>query len=123
MRNVVRSVAASCTALAALALLSGCRSPWIQATIVNLQSAPVSIVEVNYPGGTFGIQSIAAGSSFHYRFRLLSTGPVSIDFTDGSQHSHTATGPELQQGTEGTLRIDIEPDSQVRWAPALTAHR
>jgi hypothetical protein len=108
-----------CVAGLALALPAGCRSPWIRCTIVNEQSTPVTLVQVSYPGGTFGVQSIAAGASFHYRFRDLSDGGASIDFTDASHHDHTGKGPELKEGEEGTLQIAIEANNQVRWTPAL----
>jgi hypothetical protein len=116
------SVAACCAAVGLLLLLSGCHSPWIQCTIVNHEDAPVSLVEVNYPGGSFGVQTIAAGASYHYRFRNLSTETVSLEFTDAARQSHTATGPELRQGQEGTLLIEIKPGNQVVWTPALTAN-
>lgn len=121
MRNSVRSISACCAAFGILVLLSGCHSPWIQCTIVNHQDTPVSLVEVNYPGGSFGVQTIAAGASYHYRFRTLSTETVSIDFADAARHNHTVTGPKLQQGQEGSLRIDIQPGNQVTWTPTMTA--
>jgi hypothetical protein len=117
------SFPACCAAFSVMLVLSGCRSPWIQCTIANHEDTPVSLVEVNYPGGSFGVQTIAAGASYHYRFRNLSTDTVSIDFTDAARHSHTVSGPQLQQGQEGSLRIEIEPGNRVAWTPALTAAR
>ena len=110
-------------ALGLLPLVCGCRSPWVQCTIVNHENAPVSLVEVNYPGGSFGVQTIAAGASYRYRFHALSTDTLSIDFTDAARHSHTASGPELKQNQEGSLLIDIRPGNQVTWTPALTLRR
>lgn len=106
-----------------LMLMAGCQSPWIQCTIVNHEATPVSLVEVNYPGGSFGVQTIAAGGSFHYRFHSLGTDTLSMDFTDAARANHTATGPELQQRQEGTLRIEIEAGNQVRWTPRLTTRK
>ena len=107
----------------ALAALAGCHSPWIQCTIVNQEPAPVSLVEVNYPGGSFGVQTIAAGASFRYRFRALTSDTVDIDFVDAARRSHNAKGPEIEQGQEGTLRIEIHADHRVVWAPSLTMRR
>lgn len=123
MRIPGRSLFFGCAALAALVLLSGCHSPWIQCTIVNRQATPVALVEVNYPGGSFGVQAIAAGASYHYRFRNLSSEQVSIEFTDAAHHDHTVKGPELLSGQEGSLRIEIEPDNKVIWSPSLTIQR
>lgn len=112
-----------CAAGVLLILPSGCRSPWIQCTIVNQQATPVSLVQVSYPGGTFGVQTIAPGTSFHYRFRDLSDDAASLDFTDAAHHDHTVKGPQLKQGQEGTLRIAIEPGNHVQWTPVLTTRR
>ena len=120
MRHPARLISLCCAALVLPVPLTGCHSAWIQCTVVNHQSAPVSLVEVNYPGGSFGVQTIAAGASYRYRFHALSTDTLSIDFTDAARHDHTVKGPELEQSQEGTLRIEIEPDNRVTWTPALT---
>jgi len=106
-----------------LVRLAGCRSPWVQCTIVNHEETPVSLVAVNYPGGSFGVQTIAAGASYHYRFHALSTDTLSIDFTDATRHSNTVTGPELQQNQEGSLLIEIQPGNKVTWTPTLTLRK
>lgn len=105
--------------VAGMLLATGCRSPWIRCTIVNEQSTPVTLVQVSYPGGSFGVQTIAPGASFHYRFRDIGDGESSLDFTDAAHHEHTVKGPELKEGQEGTLRIAIEANNQVQWTPAL----
>jgi hypothetical protein len=69
------------------------------------------------------VQTITAGGSYHYRFRNLSTDTVRIDFTDAARHNHTVSGPQLEQGQEGSLRIEIEPGDRVTWTPALTAKK
>jgi hypothetical protein len=120
MRSWVSWGAKCLAAMAMMPALGGCRSPWIQCTIVNHETRPVSLVEVNYPGGSFGVDAIAAGAKYVYRFHALSTDTVSLDFTDAARQQHTAKGPELQQGQEGTLTVEIEPDGRVQWAPKLT---
>jgi hypothetical protein len=106
-------------ALGFAVLVAGCHSPWIQCTIVNHERAPVALVEVNYPGGSFGVQTIAAGASYRYRFHALATDTASLDFTDAARKDHTATGPQIEQGQEGTLGIEIAPDGHVAWTAAL----
>jgi hypothetical protein len=105
--------------LAAVAGLSGCRSAWVQATVVNDEDTPVNLVEVNYPGGSFGVQNIAPHSTFHYRFHILSNDPVDVGFTDAAGHTKDVKGPELEQGEEGTLRIDIQAGDKVVWSTSL----
>lgn len=113
--SVLWMLGAACALLA----VTGCHSPWIQCTIVNEQATPVSLVQVSYPGGSFGVQTIAAGGSFHYRFRDLLDDQASIDFTDAAHKDHTVKGPQLKVGQQGTLLITIEPDNKVEWKPAL----
>lgn len=109
-----------CSAACTLAVVvSGCQSPWITCTVVNHQATPVSLVEVNYPGGSFGVQTIAAGGSYRYRFHALSTDKTSLDFTDAGHKDHTAAGPEVKQGQAGTLEIEIQADNHVVWTPVL----
>jgi hypothetical protein len=112
-----------CAACILLALPTGCHSPWIRCTIVNEQATPVALVQVSYPGGTFGVQTIAPGGSFYYRFRDLGDDQASIDFTDASHHDHKVKGPQLKKSQEGTLRIEIQPNNTVRWEPVLTEPR
>lgn len=123
MRLPAPSIAAYGAAFAVLLLLSGCQSPWVQATVVNQQNSPVNLVEVSYPGGTFGVQSIAPGASFHYRFHLLGTDQLTMDFTDTAGHDHKIKGPQLEKGDEGTLRILIEPGNEVVFTRTLTHNR
>jgi hypothetical protein len=118
-----RSLLGALGAAAALALLQGCQSPWVQATVVNDEETPVKLVEVNYPGGSFGVQTIAPHSSFHYRFHILTNDQSSIEFTDSAGHANTVKGPELEQGEEGTLTIEIRVGDHVVWAPHLAARR
>ncbi len=113
------SLPAWCATIVVLGLLSGCQSAWIQAQIVNQQNTPVNLVEVDYAGGSFGIQSIAAHSAFHYRFHLLGSDKVKLSFTDTSYRNVKVTGPELEKGQSGTLRIEIEPGNRVAWVPQL----
>lgn len=117
-RGLKRSAAAG--AACAMVALAGCRSPWVQATVVNNEDAAISVVEVDYPGGSFGVQSIAAHATYHYRFHILANDSTSIEFNDAAKHSHTEKGPALHQGEAGTLRIEIGPDGKVAWTPLLT---
>jgi hypothetical protein len=123
MQRVVVTIAASGTLLAAVLAMSGCQSPWVQATIVNDEDTPVNLVEVNYPGGSFGVQSIAPHSSYHYRFHILTDDPVEVDFTDATGKKEDVKGPELNQGEEGTLKIDIQAGDKVVWSTNLTPRK
>jgi hypothetical protein len=102
----------------ALALgATGCHSAGITATLSNTTDQPVSLLEVDYPSASFGLQRLNPGADFHYRFKVLGAGPIKLIYTDAAQHPHQATGPALREGDQGSLRIVIATDG-VHWSPA-----
>ena len=115
--------AALLTVLCAFTLLSGCRSPYIQATIDNQSGTKLGVVEVDYPSASFGVESLAAGAQYHYRFKIQGSGPVKVQFTDAQGKVHEATGPDLEQGQEGQLTIRIVSGYSVDWNRSLMTAR
>ncbi len=96
---------ASIAALGTLTLLAGCHSHYIQATITNQSGASLNVVQVDYPSASFGTQHLAPGASFYYRFKLLGSGNIKINYVDDKHQDHAQTGPWLNEGQEGTLEI------------------
>ncbi len=92
--------------LSALALTS-CHSAFIQATVVNRSGGPVNLFEVDYPSASFGGNELADGGVFHYRFKVLGSGPAKLTWTDAARHDHAAQGPQLREGQEGSLALTI----------------
>ncbi|WP_047487292.1 hypothetical protein [Terriglobus sp. TAA 43] len=99
--------------------LTGCHSHYIQTTITNQSGADINVVQVEYPGASFGTQRIANGASFHYRFKLLGTGDLKLTWTDASYQEHTLKGLHLDEGQEGTLVINFPSQSQANFQPSL----
>ena len=95
-------------ALAALFTLAGCHSAYISATISNRTSGPLSLVEVDYPSASFGTQNLAPGQDFHYRFKVLGSGPTSVLWTDAARQDHKSPGPTFKESDEGALTITFE---------------
>jgi hypothetical protein len=91
----------------AIALLSGCHSRYVETTITNASTAAVSVVQVEYPSASFGVQTLAPGQVFHYRFKLYGSGPVKLSYFDAKSQEHHNTGPTLSEGDEGTLDITV----------------
>ena len=91
--------------LSASVLLAGCHSKYIQTTVVNASSGPLHVVQVAYPSASFGTQDLLPGQVFHYRFKVIGSGPVKLDFTDARMQEHQQNGPELHEGDEGQLLI------------------
>ncbi len=114
MRGLVLGVVA-----VGLVCLCGCRSAYVEADVVNATDAPVTLVEVDYPSASFGVESLAAGTTFHYRFKVLGSGPTKVMWTDAARKDHTAAGPELHEGQQGTLTVMIEGGT-AEWKTGLT---
>ena len=97
-------------------LLTGCHSAMIQTTVHNSTGTMLQLIEVDYPSASFGTQGLASGGDFRYRFKVLGSGNVKIVYTDRSGKEQTATGPELREGLEGQLLINVA-EGGVTWTP------
>lgn len=117
-RALLRLLTRCSLAALTLATLTGCHSHLISIDVYNATSQPVSLIEVDYPSASFGVDSLAAGATYHYRFKILGSGPVKLLWTDPTQHNHTATGPNLTEGQEGTLSATIDGPTAT-WQSSL----
>ena len=99
--------------------LSGCHSAYVEATVSNRTASPISLVEVDYPSASFGTQNLAPGADFHYRFKVLGSGPMKLLWTDNARKEHVEPGPGLKEDAEGSLAILIT-STGVEWHPAAT---
>jgi len=99
--------------------LAGCRSRFVAVTIVN-QGPTVHVMEFDYPSASFGANSLAAGAKFHYRFKVQGSGPLSLQYEDGSGKTQTAQGPRVDLGDQGSLLVNIDARGAVTWTPDLT---
>ena len=105
----------------ALAALTGCHSHYVSIDIHNTTAAPITLVEVDYPSASFGVDTLAAGATYHYRFKILGDGSAKILWTDAAQHQHTVPGPSLSEGQEGTLTATITPTTAT-WQSNLRSN-
>jgi len=103
-------------ALALLTLIAptGCHSPYVAATISNHTTQPIELLEVDYPSASFGMQNLAPGADFNYRFKVLGSGNVKLLYTDSTHQDHKSDGPFLKEGAEGPLTIVIS-DTGATW--------
>ena len=100
-------------------LLSGCRSPFVAATIANNSGSNITLIEVDYPSASFGVGSLASGAQYHYRFKIQGSAPIKIQFTDASGRTHSTSGPELSEGEQGSIAIVVGSANDVSWIPNL----
>ncbi len=96
----------------------GCHSAFIEATVTNRTAAPISVVEVDYPSASFGTQLLAPAAVYHYRFKVLGSGPTKLLWIDSAHQDHTSAGPTLQEGQEGRIGIAIEATG-ASWTTSL----
>ena len=99
--------------------LAGCRSRFVEVTIVN-QGPTMHVMEFDYPSASFGANVLATGAKYHYRFKIQGSGPLSLQYEDASGHTHTAQGPNVDLGDQGSLLVNIAPQGAVTWTPSLT---
>jgi hypothetical protein len=102
--------------------LSGCRSRFIEVTIVN-QGPLLHVMEFDYPSASFGANQLPTGATFHYRFKVQGPGSLSLQYEDASGHTRTAEGPKVDLGDQGSLLVNVAPNGAVTWAPNLTNPR
>ena len=105
--------------LAAVVLVGGCKSPYVNATVKNDTGAEVTLVEVDYPSASFGRDVLAAGATYPYRFKIIGSGATKVSWTDAERKQHTANGPELHEGQQGLLEITITPTG-AQWNQQLS---
>jgi hypothetical protein len=113
----------SCAAMlaaATLGLLSGCHSYHIDTTIENRTGAAVKLLEVDYPSASFGIDAIAPGADFNYRFQIRGNGQLKVQYTEPNGQIAKLTGPTLDEGQEGKLDIVLLPQAKVEFRPDLS---
>jgi hypothetical protein len=107
---------------ASLLLLQGCGSKFVETSIENDSGQPLRVVELDYPGAGFGTSTLAPRAVYHYRFKALGSGALSLSYTDASGAAHTAAGPVIEDAQGGTLVVHIGERGAVTWQPALS-HR
>jgi hypothetical protein len=96
--------------LVILVVAAGCRSRVIRVQLINSSSQPVSTIIVDYPGATFGVNSLAPGRTFLYVIKPLETGPLKVQFTNARGVGHSYSGPTLHKNQEGTIEIKLTQD-------------
>jgi len=113
--RTLRIVIALSLCLAAM----GCRSAMILATISNHRSTPLTLLEVDYPSASFGIQQLAPGEEYHYKFKVIGEGSCALLWSEQSKQNQKSSGPILREGDEGTLNITFPADGPPTWSVHL----
>jgi hypothetical protein len=99
-----------------------CHSYHIDATIENRTGSPVQLLEVDYPSASFGIDSLASGATFRYRFQVRGSGPLKLSYTSADGKQVQITGPALAERQQGQLEIVLLPGAKAEFHPQLTTN-
>ena len=98
---------------------AGCKSRFVEVTIIN-QGPALHVMEFDYPSAGFGANVLATGAQYHYRFKVQGPGSLSLQYEDGAGKTHTAAGPRVELGDQGSLLVNVDPAGAVTWTSALT---
>ena len=105
--------------LASSLVISGCHSHHIDSTIDNRTGTAIHQVEVDYPSASFGINTLAAGQIYPYRFKVQGEGRLKVSYTDSNGKQIHLQGTHLAEGDQGLYLIILLPDGKAQWVPSL----
>jgi len=108
----MRAILPTFAAVACFAM-AGCHSALMSATIANHTAGPVTLVELDYPSASFGVQKLAPGEEYHYRFKVIGNGDASLHWSEGQKRDQKSGGPTLSEGDEGSIKVSLEPGGPV----------
>jgi hypothetical protein len=86
---------------------TGCRSGLVKVSLTNASPQALSLIEVAYPGGTFGKNSLAAGETYNYTLKPLGDGTLKIQFTDAQGSTHQSEGPAVRKGHAASIAVRL----------------
>jgi len=105
---------------AALLLLAGCSSPYVQTIVANRTGGDIADLQVDYPSASFGTDKLPNDADFKYRFKIQGSGPIKLSYTDAGHHDLAISGPNLYEGQRGILRITINLPDNAIFSPQLS---
>ena len=104
-------------------LFTACHSYHIDTTIENRTGSDIQLLEVDYPSASFGVDRIASGAVYHYRFQVNGSGPLKITYTGADEKQIQITGPTLVERQQGQLTIVLLPAGKAQFMPQFTASK
>lgn len=98
-----------------LLFIVGCtfQSNVINVTLKNQGHSEARNIEFRYPGGSFGVSSLAPGQSYEYKIKPFYNGGVEIEFHYGeAKVRSTISRVEKNQAGDATVIFD---ENGVKW--------
>ncbi|MBI2683189.1 MAG: hypothetical protein HYX26_08260 [Acidobacteriales bacterium] len=106
-------------ALCALLLLAGCRSRVIVVSTTNTGPSAIHNLEVQYPGGSYGIPVLGPGRTHEYRIKPFRPGDLLVNYLDATGTANKHIGPALKKNDEGRITLMIS-DKDFKWTASIT---
>jgi hypothetical protein len=107
-------------ALLVVLMVAGCKSAHVDALVQNRTGESISLVEVDYPSASFGLDGMENGTDYSYRFQIRGSGKLSVQYTEGATGKvHKIAGPEIREGDQGQVLIVLTPDGKAKFTPQL----
>lgn len=100
-------------ALGGVAGCAGYRSPGVILNVVNDSGAVIHNIEIDFPGGSYGIAALRAGERRSRWVRLIGSAPLKVEFVDAGNQSHTAQFIDLHAGENGEVGIHVLEGGRV----------
>ncbi len=122
MTRIVRAHGTLSFVFLSLSLLAttACHSYHVDATVRNRTGSDIQLLEVDYPSASFGVDRLASGADFHYRFQIRGSGSLKITYTTSENKQVQIAGPTLVEHQQGQLIIDLLPAGKAQFSPQLT---
>jgi hypothetical protein len=105
--------------LAAVLLVSGCRSRGIDVTVQNNATVPLRNVEVDYPGAAFGTAIIKPGASYWYHIKPTDSGDLTLSFEQENGPVVKRKLAAIKAGEAGRMIVIVE-QQDGKWTTSLT---
>src|SRR5579871_5254348 len=107
--------------LSALTLIfsAGCHSYHIEATVENHTGGSVTLLEVDYPSASFGVDTLAADGTVRHRIQIRDSGPITVQYVGPHGRQIQVKGPVLYEKQEGSINIVLLPDGKAEFHTAL----
>jgi hypothetical protein len=92
---------------------SGYKSPGVTLNVINDSGAVIHNIELDFPGGSYGIASLRPGERRSRWVRLIGSAPLKIDSVDDRNQSHSANLIDLHVGENGSVVIHLREGGTV----------
>jgi hypothetical protein len=112
--------------LAIVLPLGGCsrllHSNGVTIQTVNSSTQFIRTIEVDFPGGSFGIAALRPGGIRSRWARITASGPLKIIFVDEAGEHRIAAAVMLNASDSGSIKVDFQGGGRVAFSDLRPHH-